>query len=83
MKCGIGISSQKIYSKHTLTFAIRGKQQASGWPEDCVTNEQKTEYIRQYFDAEGILLDKAKIEKNPGLRAIMKLIANSFWGFLN
>jgi hypothetical protein len=68
--------------KAYINFAIRGKQQASGWPEDCVTDEQKTEYIRQFFDAEGILLDKAKIEKNPGLRAIMKLIANSFWGFL-
>ena len=26
--------------KAYINFAIRGKQQESGWPEDCVTNEQ-------------------------------------------
>jgi len=25
--------------KAYINFAIRGKQQESGWPEDCVTNE--------------------------------------------
>ena len=28
------------------------------------------------------MLDKAKIEKNPGKRSVAKLKANSQWGFL-
>jgi hypothetical protein len=36
-------------------------------------------YIRDYHEKEGILLDYNNI-KNPGLRALAKLMLNSFWG---
>jgi len=40
--------------------------------------------VLQYADVQyislGVLLDKAKIEKNAGLRAMAKLMLNSFWG---
>jgi len=74
-------TTNKIFKSY-INFAIKGKQEASGWPEGITTAEQKSKYIRSYYNAEGIHLDEAKIEKNPGLRTVMKLIANSFWGFL-
>ncbi|CAB4042145.1 DNA polymerase [Paramuricea clavata] len=56
------------------------KQQASGFPKDCNTAEKRQQYIDEYFDKEGIRLEPDKIEKNPGLRALAKLMLNSFWG---
>jgi len=35
--------------KAYINFAIRGKQQESGWPEDCVTNEQKTNTLDSFL----------------------------------
>lgn len=35
---------------------IRVKQQASGWPADCTTNEQKKAYVSVFFQDEGIQL---------------------------
>ena len=36
--------------------------------------------IYEYFKKEGITLDKDKIRYNPGMRAVLKLLLNSFWG---
>ena len=59
---------------------MRLKQQADGWPSWAKTEEQKEQYLRQYLEREGIQLDPAAIEKNPGLRSLAKLMLNSFWG---
>jgi DNA polymerase type B, organellar and viral len=59
---------------------LRIKQEASGYPADCVTINQKEEYIRLYLEREGITLDKGRITPNPGLRSLAKLMVNSFWG---
>ena len=59
---------------------LKIKQEASGYPSNCVTENAKDEYVRDYFTNEGVLLDKSKIAYNEGLRAIAKLILNSFWG---
>ena len=56
------------------------KQEASGWPSWCNTEDDKQRYIDDYFEKEGIRLDYEKIVKNPGLRALAKLMLNSFWG---
>ncbi|XP_053392147.1 uncharacterized protein LOC128554859 [Mercenaria mercenaria] len=37
-------------------------------------------YIQEYFEMEGILLEYDKIEENPGLRLLAKIMLNSFWG---
>ena len=58
------------------------KTEASGFPTDCVTDDQKETYIKLFYEKEGILLDKDKIIKNPGYRVIAKLLLNSFWGRL-
>ena len=54
--------------------------QASGYPSNCVTEEQKQECVDEYLEMEGIQLDRGKIGYNPGMRALAKLILNSFWG---
>ena len=59
---------------------LKAKQEASGWPSDCVTDQQKAEYVTEYEKHEGIQLDKDKIEVNPGRKAVAKVMLNSFWG---
>ena len=68
-----------FFAKYIDTF-LKIKMEASGWPSWCVTEEQKDEYIQEVFRKEGIRLDKTKISVNPGLKAIAKLMLNSFWG---
>jgi very-short-patch-repair endonuclease len=61
---------------------IKIKIEASGWPNENMSDIEKDEYINDYLEHEGIQLEKEKICDNPGLRSIGKLIVNSFWGKL-
>ena len=74
-------SSKKdgLFTGYINTF-LKLKQQASGFPEHVKTEEAKNEYIQQYYEHEGILLEKHLIKKNPGLRSLSKLALNSFYG---
>lgn len=63
-----------------VNLFLKLKQEASGFPEECQTDQQKMEYIVDYAKNEGILLDIDKIGKNPGLRSLAKICLNSFWG---
>lgn len=56
------------------------KQEASGWPTECDTEEKKRNYLQENEQHEGIQLDYKKVEKNPGLRSLAKLTLNSCWG---
>ena len=62
--------------------AMKKKVEASGWPESVKTEAEKDEYIKDFYQQEGIQLDRSKIEKNPGKRQLAKLMANNQWGFL-
>ena len=70
----------ELFKEYVNTF-LKIKQEASGYP-DCVTDEQKQAYIDDYYEHEGIRLDPEKIEYNPGLRSLAKLMLNSLWGML-
>ena len=59
---------------------IKIKQQASGWPKECNTQEKKLTYIKEFLERENVNLQYADINENPGLRSLAKLILNSFWG---
>ena len=59
---------------------LKIKQEASGWPKDDMSEESKQDYIQKYFEHEGIRLEYDKIEKNPGLRTLAKMMLNSMWG---
>ena len=71
--------SDELFKEYVDTF-LKIKQEASGYPKDCVTPEQKQTYVTEYLKHEGIALDPEKITYNPGLRALAKLMLNSFWG---
>jgi hypothetical protein len=68
-----------LFTEYINTF-LALKQAASSWPTECVTEEDKRNYIADYFENEGVLLDYDKIEKNEGMRSLAKLLLNSFWG---
>ena len=67
-----------LFTKYINAF-LKIKQEASGWPSWCDTQEKKHQYIADYKGHEGVELDPAKIEKNPALRSLAKLCLNSFW----
>ena len=74
-------TTDKLFKDYVDTF-LKIKQEASGYPKECVTDEQKQHYIDEYYEHEGIQLDPNKIEYNPGLRSLAKLALNSLWGRL-
>jgi len=60
---------------------LKIKQEASGWLSWVGDDETKRQqYIREYYEHEGIQLEYDKIEHNPGLRALAKMMLNSMWG---
>lgn len=67
------------FTDYVNTF-LKMKQEASGWPERCKTDEERFKYIEEYHQREGIRLEYHNITLNPGLRALAKLMLNSFWG---
>ena len=74
-------TTDKLFKDYVDTF-LKIKQEASGYPKECVTDEQKQRYIDEYYEHEGIRLEPNKIEYNPGLRSLAKLALNSLWGRL-
>lgn len=64
-----------IFTDYVNTF-LKIKQEASGWPDWCKTEESKIKYINNYHDKEGIWLEYAKIRYNSGLRNLAKLMLN-------
>ena len=48
-----------------VNYNLKEKQEASGFPSHCKTEEDKDKYIQDYYDIEGVKLDKANIAKNP------------------
>jgi G:T-mismatch repair DNA endonuclease (very short patch repair protein) len=72
-------TSDELFKEYIDTF-LKGKQEASGYPDYVKTPEDEANYIADYFEKEGILLDRNKIKYNAGMRAVLKLLLNSFWG---
>ncbi|CAL1300304.1 unnamed protein product, partial [Larinioides sclopetarius] len=72
-------TSDTLFRTYIDTF-LKIKQESSGWPQNCSTEEEKAAYIREYEVKEGIKLDPENISKNPGRRQVAKLALNSFWG---
>ena len=63
-----------------INSCIKGKIEASGWPNPNMNAEERNRYINEYYSKEKIKLDETKIENNPGKRNTFKLAVNSFWG---
>lgn len=56
------------------------KVEASGYPDWVKTDSDKDKYITDYFENEGIILDKNNISKNPGFRSLSKALLNYLYG---
>lgn len=72
-------TTRNLFKDYVSKF-LKIKQEASGYPDWVKTEEDKDKYIADYHKNQGILLEKHKIIKNKGLRAIAKLCLNSLWG---
>ena len=74
-----------LFKEYMLTF-LKVKQEASGWSGKMLngvqveTDEEKDAWIAKYHEEEGVLLEKDRVQLNPGMRAISKLCLNSLWG---
>ena len=62
-----------------INALYKGKLEASGYPDNVVTTEEKLKYLAEIRKHEGIELDMDKIAKNPGRRQMCKILLNSFW----
>ncbi|XP_060550634.1 uncharacterized protein LOC117657823 [Pantherophis guttatus] len=71
--------SKTLFSGY-INMHLRQKQEASGYPVWCKTEEDKERYVRDYEKNEGVRLRKERIEVNPAKRQIAKLFLNSLWG---
>lgn len=58
------------------------KIESSGYPDNCVSEENKDDYIKIIEEKEGVKLEKENIKFNPGKRSVAKLSLNSLWGKL-
>tara|TARA_Y100001937_G_C7134106_1_gene339043 strand:- start:1554 stop:5369 length:3816 start_codon:yes stop_codon:yes gene_type:complete len=72
-------TTKNLFKGYVSKF-LKIKQEASDYPDWVKTDIDKNKYIEDYYQRQGVKLDKNKIEKNPGLRAIAKLCLNSLWG---
>ncbi|XP_061168350.1 uncharacterized protein LOC133177309 [Saccostrea echinata] len=72
--------SSKDLSRPYIDTFLKIKQEASGFPPDFQTEEQKLDYIRKVLEREGIRMVLLSIEKNPVRRTIAKLFLNCLWG---
>jgi len=71
-------SNKKVY---LLITSIQIKEEASGWPENVGNDPVKQQkHVANYYAKENIQLDPAKIEKNPGVCTLAKMMLNSMWG---
>lgn len=71
--------SNLLFRKYIATF-LKLKQEASGFPNGRIGEDQKTRYIKEYKEKMEIDLRFDHIKWNPGLRTIAKLCLNSLWG---
>ena len=75
--CVTGIGG--LFAQYMNTF-MKIKMEASGYPPECVTAADKTDYVERVRQHEGINLDADSIEFNAGRRAVAKLCLNNIWG---
>lgn len=64
-----------VFTKYVNTF-LKIKQEASGWPDWCKSEEDRQKYVDDYFEKEGIRLNAQNIDWNPGLRQLAQLMLN-------
>ena len=74
-----GTGEKGLFDEYVNCF-LKLKAEASGYPPDVVTNEQRQAFLDEFYRRENIVLDPSNIAHNSGMRALAKLMLNSFWG---
>ena len=69
----------KDYLKHFFKYKIEG----SGFPKDCITEEQKDKYVAGWVQCLNIKLDKSEIKESPAKRCLGKALVTNLWGKLS
>ena len=64
-----------LFAEYINKF-LKLKTEASGWPADVVTKEQKETFIADFKAREDVELEPEKITVNPEMRALAKLCLN-------
>ncbi|CAJ0566511.1 unnamed protein product, partial [Mesorhabditis spiculigera] len=59
---------------------IRRKTEASGWPDNVQTDDEKNAFLADFKRHMGIDLRPDKIDRNPAARWLAKLANNNLWG---
>jgi hypothetical protein len=72
------LKSDEIFEGYIRTW-LKIKAEASGYPKDKITEEQRKQWVEEFHMREGVQLDYDNIEYNGGLRFIAKLMLNSLW----
>jgi hypothetical protein len=62
-----------------INSLYKAKLEASGFPANVVTEEEKVAYVEDIWLKERVRLDGQKIAFNPGRRQMAKILLNSFW----
>lgn len=69
-----------LFGNYVNTW-LKIKEEASGWPPHVGNDPtMQHQHLADYKTREGIKRDPAKIQKNPGLRTLAKMMLNSMWG---
>uniref|UniRef100_A0A915KJ18 Uncharacterized protein n=1 Tax=Romanomermis culicivorax TaxID=13658 RepID=A0A915KJ18_ROMCU len=66
-----------LFTQYVNTL-MKIKLESERYPARVQMDEQKREYEMEVYNRENISLDPSKIFKNPGKRALAKLMLNSF-----
>lgn len=69
--------SKDLFKAYVEQF-MRLKISASGWPKNCVTNDEKAAFILENKERYNIELDPNSIKYNSGRRYIAKLCNNRY-----
>ena len=72
-------SDSGLFTDYIKIF-LREKTYASGFPDYCISDKMKMDFVHKYKDDYGIVLDPAKMIPNKGRRAVAKTFLNSLWG---
>lgn len=68
-----------LFSEYMKKF-LKLKQEAAGWPSESMCEDEKKTYLKEYFEKEGIELDRNQIQKNDGMYKTAKFYLNALWG---
>lgn len=70
---------EKEYFKNFISHFYLSKMYSSGRP-DGMTDDEFEIFINEIELIDDVIVDRSKIDKNPALRSISKLVLNSMWG---